>query len=191
MNENTSVKSNQMNFFIILRDILRNALFIFMAAVIGFLSVTIYIRYVRQPIYTSSSTLVVTAKNTTYANAYAALSTASSMAGVLKEVFESDIIMQKVKDDTGPLPEIFRFPPMLSQERTFLYLTLLPMILRRHISSAIQYLKITMEFPIISFQMRFLKPSPSRKFRQKQPILLICRCIEFLLQWRWLLSLLP
>ena len=104
MNENTSVKSNQMNFFIILRDILRNALFIFMAAVIGFLSVTIYIRYVRQPIYTSSSTLVVTAKNTTYANAYAALSTASSMAGVLKEVFESDIIMQKVKDDTGPLP---------------------------------------------------------------------------------------
>lgn len=75
-----------------------------MAAVIGFLSVTIYIRYVRQPIYTSSSTLVVTAKNTTYANAYAALSTASSMAGVLKEVFESDIIMQKVKDDTGPLP---------------------------------------------------------------------------------------
>ena len=103
MNENTSVKSNQMNFFIILRDILRNALFIFMAAVIGFLSVTIYIRYVRQPIYTSSSTLVVTAKNTTYANAYAALSTASSMAGVLKEVFESDIIMQKVKDDTGPL----------------------------------------------------------------------------------------
>ena len=180
MNENTSVKSNQMNFFIILRDILRNALFIFMAAVIGFLSVTIYIRYVRQPIYTSSSTLVVTAKNTTYANAYAALSTASSMAGVLKEVFESDIIMQKVKDDTGPLPE-----------RTFLYLTLLPMILRRHISSAIQYLKITMEFPIISFQMRFLRPSPSRKFRQKQPILLICRCIEFLLQWRWLLSLLP
>lgn len=104
MNENTATKSNRVNIFIVFRDIMRNALFIFMAAVIGFLSVTIYIRYVRQPIYTSSSTLVVTAKNTTYANAYAALSTASSMAGVLKEVFESDIIMQKVKEDTGPLP---------------------------------------------------------------------------------------
>ncbi len=103
MKENASQKANQMNVFIILRDILRNALFIFMAAAIGFLSVTVYIRYVRQPVYTSSSTLVVTAKNTTYANAYAALSTASSMAGVLKEVFESDILMQKVKEDTGKL----------------------------------------------------------------------------------------
>lgn len=104
MKENTSSKSNQMNLFIILRDLLRNALFIIMAAIIGFSSVTVYIRYVRVPVYTSSSTLVVTAKNTTYANAYAALSTASSMAGVLKEVFESDILMQKVKESTGKLP---------------------------------------------------------------------------------------
>lgn len=104
MNDNTTSKSNQMNIFIVLRDILRNALFILMAAIIGFSAVTIYGRYVRVPEYTSSSTLVVAAKNTTYANAYAALSTASSMAGVLKEVFESDILMQKVKESEGNLP---------------------------------------------------------------------------------------
>lgn len=104
MKDNTTNKVNQVNVFIILRDLMRNAVFILMAAIIGFSSVTVYVRYVRQPVYTSSSTLVVTAKNTTYANAYAALSTASSMAGVLKEVFESDILMQKVKEDTGALP---------------------------------------------------------------------------------------
>lgn len=104
MKDNTSSKSNQMNIFIVLRDLLRNALFIFMAAMIGFFGVTLYGRYIRVPEYTSSSTLVVTAKNTTYANAYAALSTASSMAGVLKEVFESDILMQKVRESEGNLP---------------------------------------------------------------------------------------
>lgn len=93
-----------MNIFIVLRDLLRNALFIFMAAMIGFFGVTLYGRYIRVPEYTSSSTLVVTAKSTTYANAYAALSTASSMAGVLKEVFESDILMQKVRESEGNLP---------------------------------------------------------------------------------------
>ena len=104
MKDNTSSKSNQMNIFIVLRDLLRNALFIFMAAMIGFFGVTLYGRYIRVPEYTSSSTLVVTAKSTTYANAYAALSTASSMAGVLKEVFESDILMQKVRESEGNLP---------------------------------------------------------------------------------------
>lgn len=104
MKDNTSSKSNQMNIFIVLRDLLRNAFFILMAAMIGFFGVTLYGRYIRVPEYTSSSTLVVTAKNTTYANAYAALSTASSMAGVLKEVFESDILMQKVKESEGNLP---------------------------------------------------------------------------------------
>ena len=104
MKDNTSSKLNQMNIFIVLRDLLRNALFIFMAAMIGFFGVTLYGRYIRVPEYTSSSTLVVTAKSTTYANAYAALSTASSMAGVLKEVFESDILMQKVRESEGNLP---------------------------------------------------------------------------------------
>ena len=86
MKETTTTKSNQMNIFIVLRDVWHNALFILMAAIIGFSAVTIYGRYVRVPEYTSSSTLVVAAKSTTYANAYAALSTASSMAGVLKEI---------------------------------------------------------------------------------------------------------
>ena len=104
MKEITTTKSNQMNIFIVLRDVWHNALFILMAAIIGFSAVTIYGRYVRVPEYTSSSTLVVAAKSTTYANAYAALSTASSMAGVLKEVFESDILMQKGKESEGNLP---------------------------------------------------------------------------------------
>ena len=104
MKETTTTKSNQMNIFIVLRDVWHNAMFILMAAIIGFSAVTIYGRYVRVPEYTSSSTLVVAAKSTTYANAYAALSTASSMAGVLKEVFESDILMQKVEESEGNLP---------------------------------------------------------------------------------------
>ena len=104
MKENTA-RSNHTNIFIVLRDLLRNAVFILMAAIIGFFSVTVYGSYIRKPEYTSSSTLVVSAKSTTYANAYAALSTASSMAGVLKEVFESDILMQKVRESTGEVFE--------------------------------------------------------------------------------------
>ena len=104
MKENTA-RSYHTNIFIVLRDLLRNAVFILMAAIIGFFSVTVYGSYIRKPEYTSSSTLVVSAKSTTYANAYAALSTASSMAGVLKEVFESDILMQKVRESTGEVFE--------------------------------------------------------------------------------------
>ncbi len=96
--------SNKLNFYIILRDIIKNFWIIVMAGIIGFLSVSIYAKDIRVPEYTASSTLVVSAKSTTYANAYAALSTASSMAGVLKEVFESDILMEKVEEEIGNVP---------------------------------------------------------------------------------------
>ena len=42
MKETTTTKSNQMNIFIVLRDVWHNALFILMAAIIGFSAVTIY-----------------------------------------------------------------------------------------------------------------------------------------------------
>lgn len=139
MKEITTTKSNQMNIFIVLRDVWHNALFILMAAIIGFSAVTIYGRYVRVPEYTSSSTLVVAAKSTTYANAYAALSTASSMAGVLKEVFESDILMQKVKESEGNLLPESPFRQMLFPERTFLCLRSRPTTRKPPMLSAIQY----------------------------------------------------
>ena len=95
--------SSKFNFFILLCDISRNFFLIIMAAIIGFLSVTVYAKNIHVPEYTASSTLVVSAKSTTYANAYAALSTASSMAGVLKEVFESKILIEKVEEDIGKI----------------------------------------------------------------------------------------
>lgn len=99
-----NINFSKINIFVLLEDIVRNILAIIMAALIGFLSVTVYARNIRVSEYTASSTLVVSAKSTTSANAFAALSTASSMAGVLKEVFESKILLEKVEEDIGKIP---------------------------------------------------------------------------------------
>ena len=51
------------------------------------------------PQYTSSATVVVTARNEY--STYSSLSMANEMAGVFSEVFQSDALREKILEDTG------------------------------------------------------------------------------------------
>lgn len=87
------------NFYSVLKDLLKNLWVVLLAALIMWMSVSVYSRAVYVPEYTSSTTFVVNAKNST--SSYSSLSTTNQLATVLSTVFESEILISRVEEDLG------------------------------------------------------------------------------------------
>lgn len=84
----------------LLKDVMKNAIFIILAAVTGFLAVTGYYMYTFKPEYTSTATLYVTTKNTG-GSTLSSLYLTKEMAGSFTEVFESSALKKEVAKDLG------------------------------------------------------------------------------------------
>lgn len=80
-------------------DLLRNLLFIILAAAAMWLGASGIGNLTYSPQYTSSATVVVTAKGSN--STYSSLSMANEMAGVFSEVFQSDALRERIIEDTG------------------------------------------------------------------------------------------
>lgn len=80
-------------------DLVRSLLFIILAAAAMWLGATGAGRLTYTPQYTSSATVVVSAKGEN--SAYSSLSMANEMAGVFSEVFQSDALRERVAQDAG------------------------------------------------------------------------------------------
>lgn len=80
-------------------SLLRNMWMILLTAAALWLAATGWNNLTYQPEYTSQSTLVVTAKGGT--NAYSSLSLTTQMADVFAQVFQSDVLAEKIAEDTG------------------------------------------------------------------------------------------
>lgn len=80
-------------------DILKNIWMIIVAGLSMWFLATGWHNLTYEPAYTSSATLVVTLKGES--NTYSSLSTASQMAGVFSQVFQSDALRERIVAETG------------------------------------------------------------------------------------------
>lgn len=84
----------------IIKDLVKNAFFIFLAALTGFFAVFGYYTLSYKPEYTSTSVLSVNIKSnngTTYSSLYLT----KEMAGIFTEVFESSALRKRIAADIG------------------------------------------------------------------------------------------
>ena len=84
----------------ILKDLLMNAWVILLAALIGMMGIYIASYSVYSPEYTSSATLVVTAKSSA-SNPYSLVSISSEMAEVYTKIFTQPTIKEKAAVHAG------------------------------------------------------------------------------------------
>ena len=101
MDENQIIRLDEINFRIIIKDLLWHFPYIILAVLIAIMGVRTYKNIVYTPEYTASATMAVMAKGNADASAYSSLTTANSMAEVFTEVFQSEIMKEKVDKDLG------------------------------------------------------------------------------------------
>lgn len=101
MDKDKAFRYDEINPYIILRDLFIHLPFVILAVLTVFMGVRTYKNIVYKPEYTAKATLAVMAKGNADGSVYSSLSTASSMAEVFTEVFQSDIMREKVEEETG------------------------------------------------------------------------------------------
>lgn len=100
MEQDGIIRFDEINIRIIIRDLLKNCVYLAMAAIIGIMAVSIYFNITYKPMYTASATLAVLSRNSN-GSSYANLNTAMSMADVLSAVFSSDVVKEKAVEVAG------------------------------------------------------------------------------------------
>lgn len=82
----------------IIGDVLRNIVFIILAAVMAVLAVAGYHNFTYKPQYTSTATLAVTMRGNN-GGSFSSLFLTNEMAGIFGEVFQSDALKKKIAED--------------------------------------------------------------------------------------------
>ena len=100
MNESQNKFGLHIEPFSVFRDVIRNLWVILLAALIGYMSVSIWNGSMYTPMYTSTSTLLVNLKNSA-ASSYTNLSSSSEMAKIFTEVFQQPTMKAYAADHLG------------------------------------------------------------------------------------------
>ena len=101
--ENSKIlRKSEINFKIVVRDLIKNLPFIIMAALTVMFASLAYGIINSKPSYTSTAMIAVTAKSSgNNSKAYTSIDTAIDMAAVYKEVLNGKAVRQRVEADTG------------------------------------------------------------------------------------------
>lgn len=97
---NGSENSPRIEWHSLLRDLLKNAWVVLLAALTALIGVYVAGKSVYRPVYTSSATLIVTAKSGTYLT-YTNLSASSEMAEIFTEVFSQPTVREYAAEHLG------------------------------------------------------------------------------------------
>lgn len=100
MDERNEFNFDEISIYCIVRDILKNLWVILLAAAAAWFAVTGGESLLYVPEYTASATLAVSAKGNN-SSAYSSLSVTNQMAGVFSEVFDSNVLRQKIQEELG------------------------------------------------------------------------------------------
>lgn len=122
MEKDKTFHYDEINPYIILRDLFMHLPFIILAVLTVFIGVRTCKNIVYKPEYTANATLAVMAKGNANGNIYSSLGTANSMAEVFTEVFQSDIMRDKVEKETGQKQENAKIKAELIPETNLLVL---------------------------------------------------------------------
>lgn len=98
MNERRELNLDELDILGIIKDIVRNIWVIILAAASCWLLVTSAMKLTYEPVYSSTATFAIMAKGSA-GSTFSSLTTASSMADVLSEVFQSKVLRTKVSKD--------------------------------------------------------------------------------------------
>lgn len=99
MGENREFRLDEINILSVCRDLLRNSWLILLAAISAWMLMSVYIKAVYTPEYTSRATLVISSKGSM--GSYTALNMTNEMAGVFAEVFQSEVLRDTVAKELG------------------------------------------------------------------------------------------
>lgn len=97
-NENVLIRLDEISIKSILRDLFRNCWMIILAAISGVFLVSGYHALIYTPEYTSSATMVVSAKGSGTNSTYANLTTTTEMASVFQDVFGGNVLKKLVRE---------------------------------------------------------------------------------------------
>lgn len=97
--EEQLIHLDEINPLRLLADLVRNLWVAVLLAAAVWLGISAYEKLNYEPMYTSSATLVVSAKGGS--GAYSSLSLTSNMAQVFSEVFQSNVLLEKVEEQLG------------------------------------------------------------------------------------------
>lgn len=106
-----NILNTRIEFYSIIRDLIKNAWAIIMAAVIGFMGIYVVTRSVYTPEYTAKATLVVNAKSST-TGTYSLFNLSSEMATVVSRV----IVQPSVREKAAEILEVEEFDGKLKAE---------------------------------------------------------------------------
>ena len=122
MKQDMSIRLDEINIRVVIKDLLQNLIFILMAVAAGYLAVSSYYSLRWVPEYTSSATLAVMARGGS-GNTYSNLNTANVMADVLSEVFKSSIMKTEIVKAAGEEAEAARISASLIPETNLISLS--------------------------------------------------------------------
>ena len=100
MDERKEFNLDEISIFSILRDLCRNVWVIILAAVTGWFAVTGAEGLVYVPEYTATATMAVSARGNN-SSAYSSLTLANQMAEIFSEVFDSNVLREKIAQELG------------------------------------------------------------------------------------------
>ncbi|MGI6012030.1 MAG: polysaccharide biosynthesis tyrosine autokinase [Ruminococcus sp.] len=100
MGERKEFNLDEISLFSILRDVVKNCWVILLAAVTAWFAVTGAEGLLYVPEYTATATLAVSARGNN-SNAYSSLTLTNQMAGIFSEVFDSNVLREKIAEDLG------------------------------------------------------------------------------------------
>ena len=94
--EEKTIRLDEINIYGLVRLLLKNLWVIVALCISALMCYTSASRLTYTPMYTSSATFMVSAKDAT--SAYNSLTTTQSMASVFVEVFQSNVLREKIKE---------------------------------------------------------------------------------------------
>ena len=100
MGEMKEFNLDEISLFSIIRDLFRNIWVIFLAALTAWFAVSGVEGLIYVPEYTATATMAVSARGNN-SNAYSSLTLANQMASVFSEVFDSNVLRERIAEDLG------------------------------------------------------------------------------------------
>ena len=100
MGEMKEFNLDEISLFSILRDVVKIYWVILLAAVTAWFAVTGVEGLIYVPEYTATATLAVSARGSS-SNAYSSLTLTNQMAGVFSEVFDSNVLRERIRGGSG------------------------------------------------------------------------------------------
>ncbi|MFR8317346.1 MAG: Wzz/FepE/Etk N-terminal domain-containing protein [Catenibacillus sp.] len=101
MGEQRVFRLDEISLYIIIRNLIRASWLIILAAVAAFFVTGMIYRGIHTEMFTSSATIAVVTNEQKDTGSYSSLVLSKQMAEVFAQVFESEVLLRKVKEDLG------------------------------------------------------------------------------------------